>query len=289
MPQFIVLQGLQASGKTTIAMELMKKDPANWVRVNNDDLRMMLWGHPHDSKNEDLITQLRNILIDQAMVLGKNIIVDNVNLNPKRLKEYRDLVANWNLAMDKKYWYDYTESLIECDIEKCIIRDAGRKYPVGERVIRSFAKSLPKKYPVKLEQDCLLEHAIICDVDGTLALFPGRNPYDRDFSKDELNKPIADILERFGGDCRILTVSGRSDKFRNETAFWLDDCGIQCDALFMRKEGDKREDSEVKREIFDNEIRGKFYIEFVMDDRNRLVKMWRDLGLTCLQVAEGDF
>lgn len=27
----------------------------------------------------------------------------------------------------------------------------------------------------------------------------------------------------------------------------------------------------------------------VLDDRNKVVKMWRELGLTCLQMAEGDF
>lgn len=59
--------------------------------------------------------------------------------------------------------------------------------------------------------------------------------------------------------------------------------------LHMRKTGDMRKDAIVKREIFDGEIKDYFFIEFVLDDRNQVVEMWRDLGLTCFQVADGNF
>jgi adenylate cyclase class IV len=57
----------------------------------------------------------------------------------------------------------------------------------------------------------------------------------------------------------------------------------------MRKTGDNRPDNIVKKEIFDSNIKNNYYIEFVLDDRNKVVKMWRELGLTCLQVADGNF
>lgn len=57
----------------------------------------------------------------------------------------------------------------------------------------------------------------------------------------------------------------------------------------MRPEGDIRKDSIVKREIFENYIRDYYNIQFVLDDRNQVVEMWRSLGLKCLQVQEGDF
>jgi len=57
----------------------------------------------------------------------------------------------------------------------------------------------------------------------------------------------------------------------------------------MRPTGDNRKDAIVKREIFDREIRDRYRILFVLDDRNQVVDMWRELGLTCLQVAPGDF
>ena len=57
----------------------------------------------------------------------------------------------------------------------------------------------------------------------------------------------------------------------------------------MRKTGDFRKDSIVKKELFDENVRGKYNIEFVLDDRNQVVEMWRSIGLVCLQVADGNF
>jgi hypothetical protein len=57
----------------------------------------------------------------------------------------------------------------------------------------------------------------------------------------------------------------------------------------MRKEGDVRKDAIVKGEIYEKNINGKYNVLFVLDDRNQMVEMWRGLGLTCLQVADGDF
>ena len=57
----------------------------------------------------------------------------------------------------------------------------------------------------------------------------------------------------------------------------------------MRMQGNNEKDSVIKRRMFDNHIRGKYYIEYVLDDRNQVVEMWRSIGLICLQVADGDF
>jgi hypothetical protein len=58
----------------------------------------------------------------------------------------------------------------------------------------------------------------------------------------------------------------------------------------MRKAKDYRKDAIIKREIFDREISGKYRIEFVLDDRDQVVDMWRkDLKLNCFQVNYGNF
>jgi hypothetical protein len=57
----------------------------------------------------------------------------------------------------------------------------------------------------------------------------------------------------------------------------------------MRDKGNNEKDSIVKRNMFEKYIRGKYFIEYVLDDRNQVVEMWRSMGLTCLQVADGDF
>jgi hypothetical protein len=88
----------------------------------------------------------------------------------------------------------------------------------------------------------------------------------------------------------IVFCSGRDEVCRAETAAWLDlYVDVPYEGLFMRPEGDSRKDAVVKREIFDREIRDRWRVIGVFDDRQQVVRMWRALGLTVFQVAEGDF
>jgi len=58
----------------------------------------------------------------------------------------------------------------------------------------------------------------------------------------------------------------------------------------MRPEGNNEKDSIIKKRLYDQHIMGKYDIEFVLDDRDQVVEMWRNqIGLTCLQVAYGNF
>jgi hypothetical protein len=57
----------------------------------------------------------------------------------------------------------------------------------------------------------------------------------------------------------------------------------------MRKTDDNRKDCIVKKEIYETFIKDKYNVLFVMDDRNQVVNMWREQGLTCFQVADGNF
>ncbi len=143
----------------------------------------------------------------------------------------------------------------------------------------------------KITQDSSLLHAIICDLDGTLALFGNKNPFDRDFINDELNKAVYRIIYSYKGqfDNKVILFSGRLSKFREETERWLANNDVHYDFLEMRKEGDTRKDYIVKKEMFDTHVRDRYYIDFVLDDRNQVVDLWRSMGLTCLQVDYGDF
>ena len=107
---------------------------------------------------------------------------------------------------------------------------------------------------------------------------------------DSPNQPVIDLVKELSETQRIIFVSGREEVCRKETLSWLlkHEIPVTPSFLYMRKEGDFRKDSIVKAEIFEK-FRKDYYINFVLDDRNQTVSMWRNLGLTCLQVAEGDF
>lgn len=134
--------------------------------------------------------------------------------------------------------------------------------------------------------------AIICDIDGTLAIKGDRGIFD--YAKcelDALNAPVALVIdamvETYGLD--IVLCSGREDSCREETIRWLDKNSIKYTALHMRRTKDNRKDAIVKKEIYEEAIKPNYDIMLVLDDRNQVVEMWRSLGLTCFQVAEGNF
>jgi hypothetical protein len=88
----------------------------------------------------------------------------------------------------------------------------------------------------------------------------------------------------------IVFVSGRRESTREQTVAWLQQYlkdGMWAE-LYMRKDGDYRKDSIIKKEIYDEHLSER-NILFVLDDRRQVVDMWREQGLVCLQVAEGNF
>ena len=132
---------------------------------------------------------------------------------------------------------------------------------------------------------------VIVDLDGTLAIRDGRGPYDyTSVSLDKPNDPVVLItqaIHSFG--VQVIAVSGREDICRRDTEAWLNKHLGFSPKLFMRSGGDYRPDYEIKEEIFRREIDGKFEVLLVLDDRQQTVDMWRKLGLTTFQVAEGNF
>ena len=84
-------------------------------------------------------------------------------------------------------------------------------------------------------------------------------------------------------------VSGRDGECEDITREWLRANKVPYDYLYMREAGNNEKDYVIKKRIFDEHIRDRFNVLFVLDDRDRIVEMWRSLGLTCLQVAEGNF
>ena len=146
---------------------------------------------------------------------------------------------------------------------------------------------------------------IIVDIDGTLANISHRRKYveqkPKDWDKffagikdDTPNKWCVEIINRFSrtqGSYGIILCTGRMEKHLPETKKWLAKLNIPFDTeIFSRKDGDFRPDDVVKEEIYLNRIKPEFDpILFVIDDRKRVVDMWRRNGLVCLQCDEGNF
>lgn len=286
MPKIIMLKGLPGSGKTTWAKEWVKNNPG-WIRVNKDDIRAM-FSTSFSKDIEALVLEAHNNIIYRNIIGGLNIVVDNTGFAPKHERFLKDLCGA------SEYPTSLAIKTFDTPLEECIVRDAARANPVGAKVIKKMWREYVYKKPVPVADIPGLPSAIICDLDGTLALHNGRSPYDVEkCDTDVPNSPVRLILNSIsfaGSDKKVIFVTGREDKFREKTIIWIArHTGRTEDLLLMRPTGDMREDSIVKKEIYNREIQGKYNVRFVLDDRNRVVNMWRRIGLTCFQVAEGDF
>lgn len=314
--KLIMCVGLPGCGKTTWALEEVAKAPRDIHRVNKDDIRAELATHDGwkwSPENErDVIKWRDNEIEKRLMFMGISVISDDTNFARKHQTRLAELA--------KKYDAEFIVKRFDTPIEECIRRDTLREKPVGEAVIRKMAAHYHVEDECKPEPHisvgcsrgtkcCPITHkeptfepvipneylmpAIICDLDGTLALSEGkRNVYDASTcAEDDVNLPVKKIIETFYKYCnyQIIYLSGREDKYRKPTCDFLVKHNCPIGPLYMRTTGDFRKDWIVKGELFDQHIRDKYNIVFVLDDRNQVVNFWRKIGLTCFQVADGDF
>lgn len=281
--KLIMTKGLPASGKTTWAKEYQKENP-NTVRINKDDLRSMLHNGIWSNGREKTIIDVRNMMVSYFLENGHDVIVDDTNFNLKHESKLKSLADTYKSEF-------LIREFTDVPLEECIKRDLQRPNSVGEKVIKKMYNDYLRPKTEKVPYIVGLPNVIVCDIDGTLALFGNNNPYERDFLQDELNIPVANVLiaNQRTFNQMIILVSGRSGKFIESTQEWLKRKQVPYDRLYMRSENDKRKDVEVKKEIYETHIKGKFNVIYVLDDRDQVVELWRSLGLTCLQVNYGDF
>lgn len=145
-----------------------------------------------------------------------------------------------------------------------------------------------------------MKHVIV-DLDGTLAVIEHRRHLARGKNKnwkkfeeacvDDLpNGPVIEVVSALHMRGYVIHIfSGRSEAVKPQTLTWLRNNFVQFDSLTMRPEKDYTPDQELKRKWLYENFPNKEVILCVIDDRRRVVSMWREEGLTCLQVDFGEF
>lgn len=298
MPTLTITKGLPASGKTTWSKEQVLKSNLKTKRVNKDDLREMIDSSQWTKLNEKHIVAIRDLIAEYYLSNGFEVIVDDTNLSPDHEPHLKKLAEEMGAEFK-------VESFLDVPLATCILRNAKRENPVPEKAIKSMYNSFIRKKgqvvqytPPPHNPD--LPNCIIVDIDGTLAHMNGRSPYDYSkVSTDILDHNVAEIVNMWKYNVRdvigdvtsayVIIVSGREANCRGETEDWLRANKVPYDELYMRDEGDHRDDRIVKKEIYEAHIKPRYNVRFVLDDRDRVVKMWREEGLKVLQVADGDF
>lgn len=134
----------------------------------------------------------------------------------------------------------------------------------------------------------------IFDIDGTLADHKGnRSPYDENkVSTDTIIEPVACVLRALiANHYPVIFVSGRTEGCRQDTRDWIKKEVLQNHDqyiyLYMRKIDDHRNDSIVKKEIYDTYIIPFYEIIGVFDDRMRVCRMLYENNIFCFNVNQG--
>lgn len=303
MSKLLILVGAPGSGKSTFARYFLRTED-NWIRVNRDDFRLMQFG---DSLMipfyEERISKMVEASVLTLLKSDTNVIIDATNTS---LRTIQDMIHTYTEYADISF------KVFDLPVDELVKRCDKRYEETGKFISKSVVERnvanlkhtlekfdfapIPRKVQVATTsyatQDKNLPKAVICDLDGTLSLLNGRDPYNAaTCDNDLLNEPVAAALKMAKQQgYQVILLSGREDKFREPTMRFLNKHQIGYDLLLMRTSNDFRKDNIIKRELFEGEIQGKYFVEFLLDDRNQVVDMWRkDLHLPCFQVNYGDF
>lgn len=256
---------------------------------------------------ENYISDIEKGAVIAALEHDMIPIIDATNLNPKTIEKWKKIAEEYNAEIE---WIEVVEPY-----KVALQRDSNpnRKRPVGKKVLRNFyMKYYPHLIAPMSDDRKMIEFttskkkAIIVDIDGTIALRNNRSPFDYEkVYEDRVDHRLGHLLRNLICECseyEVFFVTGRENigncyeftkKWLNDNIYPLQghDGFLPVDnwKLFMRGEGDHRSDEITKKEIYENHIAPWYDVVCVFEDRNRVVKMWRDLGLLVAQVYDGDF
>lgn len=309
-----ILRGIPGSGKTTHAMEWLNEAPRRF-RSNRDDMRINLFGqYVLPKEDEKRITAIQYGEIELHLKAGLDVIVDDTNL---RAATVRDLLKIAGKAGAEVEHRDFP-----IDVDEAVRRNAERgakgERSVPEAIVRDFYKRYMDKgkfpaFPViseilreisPVEYISGLPEAYLVDIDGTVAHgyfeelsenhTDGRRRKPFEWSRVGEDDPALNVIQTINSlreaGAIIIFMSARKDICFEETYDWIyTHFGWKPEHLYMRRTDDDRPDDETKSEMFDTHIRGKFNIIACFDDRDKVVRQYRDMGLTVYQVAYGDF
>lgn len=309
--QVIIMIGPSGSGKTTKAIELQKKRNKTFQIVSRDFIRKLLNRNIYFNglDFENVVNSIEENLVKNFIRNQISFIWDNCHLTKASIEDCVKLIRK----LDSEYSIDLV--IMDVTLAECKQRNSMRiEGKVPEDILENQFDKYKKNFNVywealnienKFEKyipDSLAPESIIVDLDGTLSHPNGRGWFDyKDIIFDLADKEVARTLFLYKErGFKILIVTARENKTFDGPIFncintleltelWLKENKIPYDKIFIREEFDIRKDHEVKIEIFNKYIRNNYNVQLVLEDRDSVVELWRDLGIKCYQVQNGNY
>lgn len=299
MPKLTILRGTSGSGKSTWARQ------QNAIVVSRDDLRVAFYGSDGPEyyevkkellrEREDFISKVEQATIRAALREGKDVISDNTHTMMKYVNRVAKVGWQEGAEVELKV---FEVPLITAQMRVRTRAHMGGRDVPAEAIKRQHDQLAGSKNHVLIVPPEVKPYtgtpgkplAFLFDLDGTAYhMNKKRGPYDHNVDVDDPDEAVQDLIRYLSDQMVPIAMSGRVEKTRVMTEACLYRDMVPYDHLFMRADGDMRSDDIVKAELFDTHVRDNFDVQFVIDDRNQVVRMWRKMGLKVLQVEDGDF
>lgn len=309
MRKIIITVGPPGCGKTKWSIDYLLEHPTA-KHLNRDDMRRSSMLSIYNAEDEVVLKRIRDYAVESWLNKNYDVIIDDTNLTP-------DVFPRLCKIADRLGDVSVEEIVFKEEKDICWNRVEKRNSQITDQFTPQISKEVfsslydlfiqkrpndvyyaPPRYEREMMLDefevTTLQKAIILDLDGTVAFHPyGRDPFDH--SQIPLDIPnkilISEInaLKKSSG-YHILIVTGRSEVSRDESENWLSSAELNYDKLFMRPADEKFEhDYIIKKKIYEDEIKDKYFITCVYEDREQLVEMWRSLNLITYQIDFGRF
>ena len=300
--QIILTRGIPGSGKSTWAKAWVAESPETRIRLNWDDMRNMMGPYWVPSR-EPINKAMMWCAVNTAAYCDKpyDIVIDNMNLNPKGWKEVEEWIETYNASHHAKslnlcYVLYFRDFFIPVD--ECIRRDAMRSNPIGEKTIKeiwrkykhfiqttsvtNYVENLLPKDPSK--PDC-----VVIDMDSTMCFNTNGRPWYGKGSTEAMiddipNEGVVNLIK--AQNYPVVVCTGRNQDQLGVTEQWLNKHGIYPEMMFFRANNDFRTGVEVKSELMD-EILKIYNVVAVFEDCEPIVTKFREMGLTVLQPNKG--
>jgi predicted kinase len=274
--EVVIVRGLPSSGKTTYAMKLIESAPNRWTRVSRADLNKSL---RFSSTSEiKILNKLRNKLIEDLVSSGKDVIIDDVNLQQAQLNELKRLIV-----ASTKVPIIIHEVPFNTSISECISRSPEKKDNIM-KLSENFNREL--KEVSMLYEPSVNNKAVIVDIDGTiLEQIDNVFAFDDDFVAKPKHTICNLVSSLYKTGHKILFLTARNEAGRDLAHSHIKQCipSIGDDyELYMRDDSDDRPSGDLKSDIYCTNIRPHYDVVLFIDDLEENIVAFRELGILSL-------